>query len=76
MAYAIGRAVGTAVVRNRLRRRLRVLMHERAAHGALPPGLYLVSVRPEAAELPFDSLRHHVDRALAALAPAGSTPSS
>ncbi|MDZ7674721.1 MAG: ribonuclease P protein component [Acidimicrobiales bacterium] len=63
VAFAIGRAVGVAVVRNRLRRRLRVLMDERVAEG-LVPGHYLVGARPGAVELTFDQLRDHLGRAL------------
>lgn len=63
VAFAIGRSVGGAVVRNRLRRRLRVLMDERAAAG-LPPGHYLIGVRPGASELTFDELRGHLIRAV------------
>jgi ribonuclease P protein component len=53
VAYAIGKPVGTAVVRNRLRRRLRALVAELAP----PPGTYLVVVTPAAAGLGFDELR-------------------
>ena len=43
MAYAIGRPVGTAVVRNRLRRRLREVIRRHA--GLLEPGCaYLFAV--------------------------------
>jgi len=60
VAYALGRAIGPAVVRNRLRRRLRALL----AQSTLPPGLYLIGAQPSAAqrtssELMFD-LRHLV----------------
>lgn len=47
VAYAIGRAVGSAVVRNRLRRRLRWALVQLGDH--LPPGAYLIGVRPGAA---------------------------
>jgi len=55
VAYALGRAIGPAVVRNRLRRQLRALL----AGAALPPGLYLIGAQPAAAqrsrsELEFD----------------------
>ena len=53
VAYAIGKPVGTAVVRNRLRRRLRAMVTELA----LPPGTYLVVATPAAAELAFAELR-------------------
>ena len=49
VAYAVGRRVGPAVVRNRLRRRLRAAMAELAP--SLPAGVYLVGAGPEALEL-------------------------
>jgi len=58
VAFAIGRAVGPAVVRNRLRRRLRVLL----AEASLPPGLYLIGATPRAAELTFDQLAERIER--------------
>jgi ribonuclease P protein component len=62
VAYAVGRRVGTAVVRNRVRRRLRAVVAEEAA--ALAPGAYLVAVRPEAAALPFEELKTTVTSAM------------
>ena len=58
VAYALGRAIGPAVVRNRLRRQLRELL----ANASLPPGLYLLGAQPGAAqrsrvELEFDLQR-------------------
>jgi ribonuclease P protein component len=55
VAFALGRTLGPAVVRNRLRRRLRAVL----AAADLPPGLYLVGARPDGAgrsstELAFD----------------------
>ena len=67
VGYALGRAVGSAVVRNRLRRRFRVLMRDRALAGTLVDGRYLVSVSPAAASATFATLGHHLDRALAEL---------
>lgn len=57
VAYAISRKVGSAVVRNRLRRQLRVVCSELAADGRLDPAAYLVVVRPEAAGAPMSVLR-------------------
>lgn len=56
VAYAIGRRVGSAVVRNRLRRRLRVVMRQLAADGRLPAGAYLVSGTRGAEQLSFAAL--------------------
>lgn len=56
VAFAIGRAVGSAVVRNRLRRRLRAVL----ATCDVPPGLYLVGARPHASERTFADLERAV----------------
>lgn len=53
VAFAIGRPVGAAVVRNRLRRRLRMIVRERA----LVPGWWLIGARPNAVELTFEKLQ-------------------
>jgi ribonuclease P protein component len=52
--------VGTAVVRNRLRRRLRALVAELAP----PSGTYLVVATPAAAGLSFAELRAELVRCL------------
>jgi ribonuclease P protein component len=56
VAFAIGRAVGSAVVRNRLRRRLRAVL----ANSDVPPGLYLIGARPHAYEHTFADLERAV----------------
>lgn len=61
VAFAVGKPVGSAVVRNRLRRRLRAVIAEVGP----PPGTYLVTARPEAATLPDQELRALVHRGLA-----------
>jgi ribonuclease P protein component len=68
VAFAVGRRVGPAVVRNRLRRRLRAELTGLSRAGTLQPGCYLVSLRPEAATLPGPALLVHLREALAALA--------
>jgi ribonuclease P protein component len=66
VAYAVGRRTGSAVRRNRLRRRLR------AAVGVcgvdLRSGAYLVAAGPEATRLPFEELRTIVRTAMLAAA--------
>ena len=66
VAYAIGRGVGGAVVRNRIRRRLRALTHEVRAR--LEPGAYLIGAAPEAATVSFGELRTSLCEALDAMA--------
>jgi ribonuclease P protein component len=52
VAYAVGRRVGPAVVRNRIRRRLRAAT--RAHRAELQPGAaYLFGAAPGAARVPF-----------------------
>ncbi len=58
MAFALPRALGTAVTRNRLRRRLRAILDELAP--SLPGGTMLVGAYPAATELTFDALRSEV----------------
>jgi len=64
VAYAVGRRVGPAVVRNRVRRRLRALT---AAHRAelQPGGAYLFGAGPAAATIPFAELDAAMGRLLA-----------
>lgn len=61
VAFAIGRAVGPAVRRNRLRRQLRALL----ASSDVPPGLYLIGARSRACELTFAQLRRVLTALLA-----------
>jgi ribonuclease P protein component len=72
VAYAVPRAVGTAVVRNRVRRRLRAMTAELEAAGDLAPGLYLIGAGPGAEAAPAAELRTHLVRALSALAAASA----
>ena len=62
VAFAVGRRVGSAVVRNRLRRRLRAIMAELAT--TLRPGAYLISAAAPAADMTFGELRNTVSDAL------------
>ncbi len=51
VAYSVRRAYGSAVRRNRARRRLRSVCRELDAAGALPPGLYLITPQRDLAHL-------------------------
>jgi ribonuclease P protein component len=61
VAYVVGKSVGSAVHRNRLKRRLRALV----AAAPLTPGTYLVSAGPRAATLSEQDLRADLAQALA-----------
>lgn len=62
VGYAVGRRVGHAVTRNRLRRRLRAAVGEFAAE--LRPGTYLVLVDREACGLSYEELKTKVALAM------------
>jgi len=62
VGYAVGRRVGNAVVRNRLRRRMRAVLQELAA--GLPPGAYLVTAGSGATSLSAAELRGALEEAL------------
>ena len=74
VAYAINRRVGNAVVRNRLRRRMRAIMAEQAS--SLPVGAYVVSTGPGGPKMGFDELKVAMSQALerATGRPAGDSP--
>jgi ribonuclease P protein component len=63
VAYAVGRRAGNAVARNRLRRRLRAAVRERAELLA-PDTAYLVGADSSAHTMTFATLSDAVARAL------------
>lgn len=74
-AFQVGRATGPAVVRNRIRRRLRAALRELLAAGRLPEGTYLVGARREAADQPWPSLLEDLGAAVdRATEPRGGDP--
>jgi ribonuclease P protein component len=62
VAFVVGRHVGGAVVRNRLRRRMRTVM--RALAPTLTSGVYLVQSRADAVQLSFGDLERHIRSAI------------
>lgn len=66
VAYSVSRRCGNAVARNRIRRRLRAAVAQ--TESTLPLGSYLLTVGPEAHDLPFGELIAAVGGAMAASA--------
>lgn len=67
LGLTVSRRVGNAVVRNRIKRRLREIF--RRAGQSLPQGIDLVAVaRPPAAQLPFAELSRLTHQALETIA--------
>lgn len=60
VAFVIGKAAGGAVVRNRIRRRIRAALQELVAAGRLPAGTYLWGAGPAAAALDWPVLEAQV----------------
>lgn len=56
VAFQVGKATGGAVVRNRIRRRLRAGLRELATAGRLPAGTYLLGARRPVADQPWPAL--------------------
>jgi ribonuclease P protein component len=74
VAFAIGRSVGTAVRRNRVRRRLRAILRELAGRPDAPlgAGSYLVTVRPAVTTLSYQELRSLVEDLVRQIPTAGA----
>lgn len=74
MAFALGRALGPAVTRNLLRRRLRAICRTLTASGELPPGLLLIGASPAAVELTYDQLTTELRSMITALPAITTSP--
>lgn len=60
MGFAVGRSAGSAVARNRIRRRLRAAIAALEADGHLRSGVYLFGAGPELLTMPYDDLERAV----------------
>jgi ribonuclease P protein component len=67
VGFVVGRDVGGAVTRNRVRRRLRHLV--RAQLDQLPAGVMVVRALPAAADADFPELRNDLARCLGRVLP-------
>ena len=65
LGITVTRKAGGAVVRNRLRRRVREAFRRAAAARALGPLDFVVNVSPRAAERPYEELKNELGRLLA-----------
>jgi len=63
VGISIKKTIGKAVIRNKIRRRLKAILDERLA--GLAPMRLIVDARPEAALATFAQLRAEVERGLA-----------
>lgn len=68
VGYAIGRNMGNAVLRNRIRRQLRSLLDARSHQ--LPAGWYVIGTQPRVGSLSWNDLGSTVDQLLAKMAAA------
>jgi ribonuclease P protein component len=69
VAFAVGRSVGPATVRNRLRRRLRAIVANAAPSAGVAAGWLLLGATPAARALTFADLQAEVDTLLARVSP-------
>jgi len=65
VAYAIGKHVGGATVRNRVRRRLRAIIRD--LERPLASGAWLIGAAPEVAKLSYGELQAAVTEAIVAV---------
>lgn len=57
VAFSVGRSLGPATTRNRLRRRMRVIVADVAPGTGITHGVLLIGAKPAATKHTFDELR-------------------
>ena len=74
VAYALPRRLGSAVIRNKIRRRLRAILRslDQETSSGLPPGLYLIGTRGVSRQFTHADLRASLMGCLAKLDRAGT----
>lgn len=72
--FTITKKVGNAVVRNRIRRRLKAALAEIGSSSAIPGHDYVVIARLRAFDIPFPDLQKDLERALQRVHHAGASP--
>ena len=73
VAFSVGRSVGSATRRNRLRRRLRAIVTMDAPGAGITSGWLLIGAAPTAGELTFAQVRADVDTLLSRISPTGTS---
>lgn len=76
VAFAIGRTLGPAVARNRLRRRLRAVLRQIDATTPLPPALILIGAKRPADELTYEMIERDATSLITEIATTISTTST
>jgi ribonuclease P protein component len=61
--FTVTKALGGAVIRNRIRRRLKAAVGAVAAHSAKPGADYVLIARAAAEERPFETLKQDLEQA-------------
>lgn len=65
VGFVVSKAVGNAVTRNRVKRRLRAIVHNRLT--VMHPGIYVIRAFPQAATATYHHLERDVDTGLSKL---------
>jgi ribonuclease P protein component len=76
VAFALGRALGPAVVRNRLRRRIRAVCRTLDVAGLMPGGLLLIGANARVHELSFAQIESELTSMITELTSTAVSPAA